>query len=865
VFSPPAAPPGGVAPPGSPRGDPSGPRPRGGPAFATVLFALLVLTAAPPLALLGLTQVERSDARARELADLQAHHRAAELSNHLEQRLDGQLRTLEALASTLRALDSWDPLLVNALVEQTRRDHAGFRALQVHPRAEAHAPPAWPGVSAPGPADGEGPLELTLTVPIFNDEGRSIGEVEGAVPLRELLGEVAEPGPGQRVILFDGAERVLYDSRASLPVLAAGDTLPVLAGIRAGGGQATGVDERGDEVRAVRGLARVGAQRWSVMIAVPQATMDELASGARRGALQAAGFALLLAIVLSGAATRLTSQGIGAVARRVAALGRGEVPEAPRNMPVFTPREMRDLFEVLEQAGRMLISTLRRSQRLVEQVKDANAQLRPMATAWEQVGDGVEITDLRGVVRVTNPAMRALRGFDGVGATSALFSPEVGVSPSAGALRALLRAGETWRGTRALHRGDELLWADVTASPLREGQGEIDGLVIIWRDVTEHRRAEETARTSERLASLGVLAAGVAHEVNNPLTYIVGNLSVIEELVGAPDGPEPADLPDLRAATREALQGVQKVANITKSLLSLARSDTGTLGPVEMGAVIEACVRVAANEIRHRARLELQLQPVPTLWANEGELSQVVLNLLLNAAHAIPSGQAAQNTITVRCKVDGGDVLVQVEDTGAGIPARILGRIFEPFFTTKDVGTGTGLGLAVSRRLIQDLGGTIQVHSELGRGTCFDVRLPIPEALGRSLTPPTVQQAPRMRVLVVDDDPLVARALERMLAGHEVMLAVGGQDALAQLEGGLHPDAILSDLMMPEMTGLQLHAAVEARWPELGGRFVLVTGGAFGGDIAEALARADLPQITKPVDRVELAALLASLAPRRAP
>jgi signal transduction histidine kinase/ActR/RegA family two-component response regulator len=377
-------------------------------------------------------------------------------------------------------------------------------------------------------------------------------------------------------------------------------------------------------------------------------------------------------------------------------------------------------------------------------------------------------------------------------------------------------------------------------------------------------RTREVIR-NEQLASVGFLAAGVAHEINNPLTYIVGNLSVIEELVGAPDGPEPADLPDLRAATREALQGVQKVANITKSLLSLARSDTGTLGPVEMGAVIEACVRVAANEIRHRARLELQLQPVPTLWANEGELSQVVLNLLLNAAHAIPSGHAAQNTITVRCKVDGGDVLVQVEDTGAGIPERILGRIFEPFFTTKDVGTGTGLGLAVSRRLIQDLGGTIQVHSELGRGTCFDVRLPVPEALGRSLTPPTVQQAPRMRVLVVDDDPLVARALERMLAGHEVMLAVGGQDALAQLEGGLHPDAILSDLMMPEMTGLQLHAAVEALWPELGGRFVLVTGGAFGGDIAEALARADLPQITKPVDRVELAALLASLAPRRAP
>lgn len=291
--------------------------------------------------------------------------------------------------------------------------------------------------------------------------------------------------------------------------------------------------------------------------------------------------------------------------------------------------------------------------------------------------------------------------------------------------------------------------------------------------------------------------------------------------------------------------------DIVRDLKLFSRADEDDRIAVDVERVLESSQRMAWNEIRHRARLVKDFAPVPPDFANESRLGQVFLNLIVNAAQAIPEGRAESNRIRIGTSLGpGGRVVVEVTDTGSGMPPDVLKRLFAPFFTTKPVGVGTGLGLSICHRIVTALGGEIRAESTLGQGSTFRVFLP-PADLAKSSTP-TPPTAPartvrRGRVLVIDDEASVGSAIRRVLGSeHEVIVTNRGGDAIARLGTGERFDVILCDLMMPEMTGMDVHAALVDQWPEQADRMIFLTGGAFTVLAREFLARVPSLRIDKP-------------------
>jgi CheY-like chemotaxis protein len=274
---------------------------------------------------------------------------------------------------------------------------------------------------------------------------------------------------------------------------------------------------------------------------------------------------------------------------------------------------------------------------------------------------------------------------------------------------------------------------------------------------------------------------------------------------------------------------------------------------VDLLSEIRAAVNLAQNEIRHRARLVIQLDPVPTVLSSEGQLGQVFVNLLVNAGQAIPEGQPSLHQVRIVTRVDPeGWAVVEVSDTGAGIPAALRARIFEPFFTTKPVGTGTGLGLSICHGIVTSLGGEIEVESEPLQGTTFRVRLPPAHRVDRK-TParaaPAPPPVPRARILVVDDEPLIGKSVQRMFAReHEVLAFTDPREALARLLAGEGFDLVLCDVMMPELSGMDLLRELDRRRPGASEALVFITGGAFGSGTQEFLDRCGHPHLLKPFE-----------------
>ncbi|WP_242345990.1 MASE1 domain-containing protein [Anaeromyxobacter terrae] len=384
------------------------------------------------------------------------------------------------------------------------------------------------------------------------------------------------------------------------------------------------------------------------------------------------------------------------------------------------------------------------------------------------------------------------------------------------------------------------------------------------RDLTDRRRAE----AAERLAAVGTLAAGMAHEINNPLTFVSANLGCAREALGARAG-EP-EVSEALQALEDAAEGTRRIARIIRDLGIVSRSRREGRRPIDLRDEIGGAAKLAEHEIRHRARLVLRLDPVPPVLASEFQLGQVVLNLLVNAAHAIPEGDAATNEIRVTSRTGAeGEAIVEVSDTGAGIPAELGRRVFEPFFTTKPPGQGTGLGLSVCHGIVSGLGGRIELESEPGRGALFRVVLPAASEARRPepATPPA-GRAERARILVVDDEPLIGSTVRRVLADHDVDSVTDARAALARLAGGERFDVVLCDLMMPDLTGMDLYEALARAAPGMAARMVFITGGAFTERARRFLEGSGLPRIEKPFApaalREAVGALLAREPDRRA-
>lgn len=390
-------------------------------------------------------------------------------------------------------------------------------------------------------------------------------------------------------------------------------------------------------------------------------------------------------------------------------------------------------------------------------------------------------------------------------------------------------------------------------SPVQSGPGEIRARVWSFRDVTEARGlAARRAVVAERMTSVGQLVGSVAHEINNPLAYIAGNLDVVVDALGA-GTPMPRE--EMLEALEDARTGVERIKVIVRDLRTLSRMDDETRESIDVRTVLETALQMAHNELYHRARVVRNLRSVPLVSANSVRLTQVFLNLLMNAAHAIPDGRASENSVTITTSPSPlGGASIEISDTGGGIAPAHLERIFDPFFTTKPVGAGTGLGLTICKGIVEKLGGTIEVESRPGIGTTFTVELPPstlePTASPRVSTLPA-PPPPKRSVLVIDDDARIRRWFERVLAHHDLIVAPSVEIAEDAIKTGSF-DVIFCDVMMPDRTGMDMHEVISSQRPDLLSRVVFMSGGAFTPVLSRFLETVPNLCLRKPFEKEAL-------------
>ncbi len=448
------------------------------------------------------------------------------------------------------------------------------------------------------------------------------------------------------------------------------------------------------------------------------------------------------------------------------------------------------------------------------------------------------------------------------------------------------------------------------STQIRDRDDRFFGRLYLFEDLSGRKQMQARMLQTDRLATAGTLAASVAHEINNPLAYIALNLQLLAKdvqrlaalhvpadrgpgadgagLAGtAASPPKPrygssgsgvgaplafangllaeilAKLERMHASIAYAQEGTERVRVIVNDLRTFARRDDERRGPVDVRRVLDSAAAMAFNEIRHRAQLVKEFDDIAPVIANEGRLGQVFLNLLVNAAQAIPEGQAEQNFIRVGARLDGaGRVVVEVSDTGSGIAPENLGRLFDPFFTTKPVGVGTGLGLAICHGIVTGLGGEIDVESELGKGSTFRVALPAAEGTRpRAPSPPPAaapaRDARHGLVLVVDDEQLIVDSIEDALSEeHEVVALTKGREAVRRIAAGERFDVILCDLMMPDLSGMDLYAQLVEVAPDQAEKIIFLTAGAFTARARAFLETSTNPVLEKPFDVQVLARLV---------
>ncbi|AKV01315.1 Sensory box histidine kinase/response regulator [Labilithrix luteola] len=398
---------------------------------------------------------------------------------------------------------------------------------------------------------------------------------------------------------------------------------------------------------------------------------------------------------------------------------------------------------------------------------------------------------------------------------------------------------------------------------------------MVGERTNELSRVQHALVETERLAAMGQLAATIGHEVNNPLSYVIGNLQYAREEVFYNGSP------DLNDALREALDGAERIRSIVSDLRGYSLPSANGVDDVcNVGTVMDDAVRLTRGAIRHRAIVDVEKIDVPNVPLGRQRFAQVLVNLLVNASHAISDERASQGTgrIVVRSRRGTNKtVVVEVEDNGSGMSETTRARMFEAFFTTKQVGGGTGLGLFVARSILDACGGSVEVDSELGRGTLVRIVLPMAVEhrrptpfpgllhlpLRSSIAPVPDEPAPaspRTTVLVVDDDARVRSTMGRMLSHCRVSLADSASACISMLDAGGAYDVILCDLMMPGRSGVELYEEILERRPELEDHFIFVTGGATTRRTASFVASNQNRTLYKPLDAKALSAKVEEVA-----
>lgn len=379
-----------------------------------------------------------------------------------------------------------------------------------------------------------------------------------------------------------------------------------------------------------------------------------------------------------------------------------------------------------------------------------------------------------------------------------------------------------------------------------------------------NQRTEMQARMvrSERAASMGSLAAGLAHEINNPLTYVIGNLELLQGYLADGKGATPpARSQESQAMISEAIEGSYRVASLVRDLKTFSHVSDEETEPINLARIIDRAKKMTSNEIRHRAELEIDCPESIEVLGNQGRILQIVINLLTNAAHAIAPGFSDSNAIRVAVRERESRVLLEVADTGSGIDPELADRIFEPFVTSKAVGFGMGMGLSITRNILRSMGGTIDVKYTSPEGTTFVVTFEpfVAEAEDSSRASPAVRLRSEsdaiLKILIIDDEELVLRFLSSSLGHHDVSVESDGRMAIQRIRGGDF-DIILCDLMMPAMTGMEIFSELQREVPEATDRVIFMTGGVFVEEAEEFLGEMSGCWIEKPIDTIELETLI---------
>ncbi|MEJ7597567.1 MAG: response regulator [Kofleriaceae bacterium] len=479
---------------------------------------------------------------------------------------------------------------------------------------------------------------------------------------------------------------------------------------------------------------------------------------------------------------------------------------------------------------------------------------RWFATTLESIGDAVIAIDAHDVITFLNPVAERVTGWGRAEAVGKKLMDVLRLVDDAGLRLDLSRAPrDGFAAAVPAHAGlvpksGANIPVDNTASPIVDDRGNVLGQVVVFRDITERRQLEQRLAISERMAAIGTMAAGMSHEINNPLAYVLANVAIgveaTDELERGLERVKAAGAPsseldgllrsviDLRAALSDAHEGAERVRKIVHDLKKFTRAEDPKPTVLDLPDVLDAAIKMIAHQVRHHAQLRKEYGTTPFVEASEGPLVQLFTNLLVNAAQAIDEGNADTELIrVVTYSDDAGRAVVEVHDTGTGISKEHLRRLFDPFFTTKPIGAGMGLGLSISHAVVAGLGGEITVESEVGRGSMFRVTLPA-ATTKRGVETERAHDAPllqrRGRVLVVDDDASVARSVARTLkSAHDVVVETDARAALTRLTSGETFDVIFCDLMMPNMTGMDLYEELAAVSPELARRMVFLTGGTF--------------------------------------
>jgi two-component system cell cycle sensor histidine kinase/response regulator CckA len=517
-----------------------------------------------------------------------------------------------------------------------------------------------------------------------------------------------------------------------------------------------------------------------------------------------------------------------------------------------------------------------------EMDKQLRDRERWLATTMRSIGDAIISTDSAGRINYMNPVAESLTGWKAEQAHGRmseeilrLVRDDRARTPIANPLQMALDEGRPLSVDGVLVRaaGQDHFISDSTAPILGDG-GAVVGAVMVFRDVGEQRQLQRQLEQADRLATVGTMAAGIAHEVNNPLTFILSNLTyAIEEVrqrMGEPGIPDGCNwMKELEAALVDAEEGTRRIGKIVADLKTFTRPVAESAESADLNEILNWSLEIAGHELVARGRVIRQFGDVPPVDASAARLGQVFVNLLINAAHALDPARRETNEIVLTSRTDAqGRAVAEIRDTGCGMSGEVMDKAFDPFFTTKPAGLGTGLGLSVSHGIVESCGGTILFESEPGKGTLVRVVLPRgqPKPAKVPSIEPTTAIGPRGYLLIVDDEPLVRSALRRVLGGqHAIMCPRTFAEAQALVAGGMRFDLILCDFMAPGLPGQAFYDEILRRDSEQARRVMFLTGGTFTPGMVDFLGALPNRRLGKPCDMQDLRRLVSEVLTEMGP